>query len=655
MGKSPAKAASEGTAEVRMAVIATTLAVIAIFGPVGFISGVVGQFMREFGITVCFAMAISLFDALTIAPMLSAYFAGNVHKEKERKGPIGKMLAGFDRFQTWLENKYEAIIKFTIRRPALTLISSFVIFALCVYSVKFVPKTFLPTQDNGEFVVGIDMPPGTSLDKMNEVAKLVDEKVRTNPEIRISALTVGSRDGEVNVAELYVNLVPTKQRKMNTSQMKERLREQLKEFAYATPLVKDYDPVAAGQRPFAMNIIGTDRKALEEFSAKFYQELKQYKGLKDVDLSFRSGKPEFQVVPDKRRMEALGLSTLGVGQELRAQIEGIEAAKFRKNGLEYDIRVRLKPEQRNLEDGFKETFVPNINGRLIRLSDVSKGVRTDGPTKITRQNRSRYVQIAGDIAPGAGLEQIITDISEKMKVGDLKIPEGMTFAFVGQAENFEEMKSGIGLAMGLGVLFIFLVLASLYESFVTPFTIMLALPLAVGGCFLALAISQESLNLFSMIGMILLLGVASKNSILLVDFANQKVREGMNRNEAITLAGKTRLRPILMTTLALIAGTIPMTLGLNEASRQRTSMGFAIIGGLISSTLLTLIVIPAVYSYLDRFRAWSNSSLKRLLGAHDVDLNDLGGADIETLPSAAASVSQHAGPSTVASKSDVPV
>lgn len=622
MGKSPAQAASEGTAEVRMAVIATTLAVIAIFGPVGFIPGVVGQFLKEFGLTVCFAMMISLFDALTIAPMLSAYFAGNVHAEKERKGIMGRMLAAFDRFQTMLENKYEALIRVTLRRPAFTLISSLIIFILCVSTIAFVPKTFLPTQDNGEFVVGIDMPPGTNLEKMSEVAQKVDAVIRSNKEVRVSALTIGNREGEANVAEMYVNLVPTKERTVNTSQMKERLRNQLKEFAYAGPLVKDYDPVAAGQRPFTLNILGTDREELEKYATKFYSFLKNYKGLKDVDLSFRAGKPEFQIIPDKLKMESLGLSSIGVGQELRSQIEGVTAAKFREKGLEYDIRVRLKPEERNLEEGFSKTFVPNINGKLIRLADVSKGFKTTGPTKITRQNRNRYVQIAADIAPGAGLSDIINDLTKSMKEGDYKLPEGTTFQFVGQAENMEEMVSGMALAMGLGVLFIYLVLASLYESFVTPFTIMIALPLTFAGSFVALAITQQSLNIFSMIGMILLLGVASKNSILLVDFASQKIREGMSRTEEIALAGKTRLRPILMTTLALIAGTIPITLALNEASRQRVSMGYAIIGGLISSTLLTLIVVPSVFIFLDRFKVWSNRKLKNLVGAHNVDLEE---------------------------------
>jgi HAE1 family hydrophobic/amphiphilic exporter-1 len=232
----------------------------------------------------------------------------------------------------------------------------------------------------------------------------------------------------------------------------------------------------------------------------------------------------------------------------------------------------------------------------------------------------RYIQINADNAPGGDLNKLMADLRQKMADDpELKLPDGYAYSFVGQAENFEELKSGMILAMGLGVLFIFLVLASLYESFITPFTIMLAMPLAMIGSIVMLAITRESLNIFSMIGMVMLMGVSAKNSILLVDYANQKMAEGYTRNEAILIAGKTRLRPILMTTLALIAGMIPLAIGLNEASKQRTSMGKAVIGGLISSTILTLIVVPAVFSFLDRFREWSNRGMKKLVGATETD------------------------------------
>lgn len=616
MGKSPMQAAREGTNEVRLAVIATTLAVIAVFGPLGFLSGVVGQFFKQFGLTVCFAMAISLFDALTMAPMLSAYFAGRTHK-KPGDGDslydrsIGRMLKGFSNFQDRLEDRYERLLRLVLRRPLASLATSFVIFLLCMGLAKFVPFTFLPTQDAGEFVVSVDLPPGTNLEAMSKLALDVDRKVRENPEVEVAALTVGSREGDPNYADLYVKLVPRAQRDVNTSQFKARLRDQLQVFAHAKPKVKDYDAVGGGQRPFILVIQGTDQKQLEELSLAALAKIRDYKALLDADINFRTGKPEFQVVPDRARAQMLGMSTASIGQELRTQIEGVVPAKYREKGIEYDIRVRLRDDQRDLKAGFNETFVPNLNQSLIRLASVAAPVEATGPSAINRMDRMKSVQITADIAPGAGLATILQDV-EKMMKDDIQLPKDMRFQFIGQAENFAELGQSMAFAMGAGVIFIFLVLASLYESFVTPFTIMLALPLAICGAFVGLFIGQETMNLFSMIGLVMLLGIASKNSILLVDYANQLIREGMDRSEAMIKAGRTRLRPILMTTMALIAGTVPIAIGLNEASKQRTSMGWAIIGGLVSSTLLTLIVVPAAYAYIDRFRVWSSDKLKHI-------------------------------------------
>jgi HAE1 family hydrophobic/amphiphilic exporter-1 len=630
LGKAPKKAAREGTLEVTLAVVATTFTVIAVFGPVGFLKGVVGQFFREFGLTICFAMLISLFDALTIAPMLSAYFAGK-RKKDEKPGTlfsmtIGPVLNTFSRFQDRLEDFYERLLKYTVKNPFKVLGVSTLIFILSMASGKFVPKTFLPTQDAGEFTIAMDLPPGTSLERMAEVAEKVDGVIRANSEVHLTALTIGNREGAANVADAYVKLIPAKQRKLNTSGVKEKIREQLKEYAYVNPKVKDYDPVGGGMRPFTLNFIGDDQQVLETYAQKFFAKFKDDKALKDVDLNFRPGKPEFQVVPNAQAMQRLGISTLAMGGELRAQVEGITPVRYREGGREYDVRVRLKDDQRDLREAFNRTWIPNVNGSLVSLSSVAKGLETQGPSKVNRQDRARYVQVGADIAPGGGLG----DIMNKMKLAietdpELKLPAGVTYAFVGQAENFQELATSMMVAMGFGALFIFLVLASLYESFVTPFTIMLALPLAFCGSLVALAITQESLNIFSMIGVIMLLGVATKNSILLVDYTNHLVREeNMDPTQALIRAGRVRLRPILMTTMALIAGTLPVALGLNEASRQRTSMGVAIIGGLISSTLLTLVVVPAAYQFIERFRVWSKGHLSKVAGVHthEADLLD---------------------------------
>ncbi|NDG84417.1 MAG: efflux RND transporter permease subunit [Proteobacteria bacterium] len=622
MGKKPMQAALEGTKEVTLAVVATTLTVVAVFGPVAFLKGVVGQFFKQFGFVICFAMLISLFDALTIAPMLSAYFASK--RAHGRPGFFERLfawpLARFETAQRWMEDNYESFLKTVMKAPGRTLAIAGVLFVLSFASGKFVPKTFLPPQDAGEFSVDYDLPPGASLDATAETGAKIDAVIRANPEVELSALSVGSRNAEANIGSFYVHLVPSKNRKLNTSQFKEKLREQLKEFASVNPKVKDYDAVGGGQRPFNLNIVSPDQAALEAYTMRVFERLKQNPGMKDIDINFRPGKPEVQLALRAARAAELGVTPATLGFEMRNLIEGNDVAKFRTGGIEYDVRTRLNEGQRNISKNFGSYYVPNLNGNLVKLSDVADKIERTGPSKVNRQDRSRYIQIQADITPGYGMGDVMKQI-DTMFASDpeLKLPTGMRYAYVGQAENFKELGESMATAIIFGMLFIFLVLASLYESFVTPFTIMLALPPAISGALVALAITQQSLNIFSMIGVIMLLGVAVKNSVLLVDYANQLIREGVDRSEAMIRAGRVRLRPILMTSVALIAGTVPIALGLNEASKQRTSMGIAIIGGLIASTLITPVVVPAAFSYIDRFRVWSNHFMKWLFGVAEAE------------------------------------
>ncbi len=607
MGKTPRQAAEEGTEEVRLAVIATTLAVVAVFGSIAFVKGITGQFIREFGVTVCFAMCISLFDALTVAPMLSAHFAG-AHGAAKRPSYeriwskyVQPALDAFGRFQDRLEVLYERLLRVSLKVPGRVLLISFAIFVVTVSTVIFLPKDFMPNADNGEIIVDIDLPPGASLDAMNAAATVVDSRIRANREVQLTSLTVGSWTGAANEAEIFVQLVPSRKRKLNTTRFKEVLRSQLKEFAYANPRVRDFDPLTGGMRPFTLNLMGTDLKELEEMALKVVEHVKKNPRLKDADLNFKPGKPELQVVLDDYAAPRLGVTSRLVGGELRAQIEGEKAAKYRENGREYDVRIRLQENQRKLEDHFDQMVVPNVNYRLISLPKVAKAVPAEGPSTINRRDRTRYVQITADLAPGAGLGDAMEDM-RRLFATELKLKPGMWYQFAGLGDEFDQMTHGMTLAALLAILFIYLVLASLYESFVTPLAIMLALPLAVCGAFVALWVGRESLNLLSIIACIMLLGIATKNSILLVDYTNQLVAGGMNLIDALIKAGKTRLRPILMTSMALIAGTLPLAIGLNEASKQRTSMGYVIIGGVVSSTLLTLVVVPAMLALVRRWR-----------------------------------------------------
>lgn len=616
MGKSPKRAAIEGTAEVAQAVIATTLVVIAVFGPISFLQGIIGQFFKQFGLTIVFMMLISLFDAFTVAPMLSAYMASPVEHEKEKKGFVGRLLNSFDRMQTKLEDWYEVVLKKTLKFPKTVLILSVVIFAACMATTALIPKTFLPSPDNGEFAVTIEMPVGTSLQGTSDFTKNIEKILSQDPSSEMVLTTVGSGNNEANKAYLFVRLVERKKRSMTTTQTKSQFRELFKPFAKdAIVEIGDIDAVNSGQKPFNLNITGDDLELLSSYANKLKSRLQKIPGLVDVDTNFRVGKPEFHVAFDRKKTESLGVSTVTAGAELRNRTEGSEAAVYRENGIEYKVRVRFEPQYRDLREQFNTTFVPNQNFNMIPLQRIARAEDSTGYSQINRQNKGRFINLSANLGANGSLGTITTQVEEILK-SELPPPPGVDCRFKGQAEDFQDLISSMLLAIFLGVLFIYLVLASLYESFITPFTILLALPLAMCGAMLGLLVFGKSIDIFSLIGIVLLLGVVAKNSILLVDYTKQMEVAGMARSEALLKACRTRLRPILMTSLALIAGMVPIAIGLNEASAMRTSMGVAIIGGLVSSTVLTLVVVPAAYGYVDDFRRWAGRILSKLSGLH---------------------------------------
>jgi len=615
-GEHPVKAAETGTTEVLLAVIATTMTVIAVFLPVGFLSGMVGQFLRQLGMTVVFAMAISLFDAITVAPMLSAYFGGSAH------GKPNFIIRGFNKFQDWLEATYSAIMRFTLRRPLVTVgISVAVMLGNCA-SCGAVKKTFLPPNTQPEFLVNFEMPPGTSLEGSKKMAEEIETRLRKLPEVHLIASVAGSNYTAIaNKGELGVVLVDRKWRKRETWLLKDVARDMLKDLAYAKVSVNDYSAVGGGvQYPLNLNVTGENLDELDKYSQVVMAELKNIKDLIDVSADFQTGKPEFQVQLDPDRMQQVGVGPSAAGNELRLHVAGGVVGKFYDTGLEYDIRMRLKEEQRDLKTSFAKSYVPNLSqpSRPIPLNILGKGEVKAGPSNISRQDRSRVIKIHANLAPGGAIGNAV-DEAKKLLDGKIKPPPGVRYVFWGQAEDLKELMENIMLAFGLALLFIYLVLASLYESFITPITIITAIPPAISGAFVSLAIFREQLNIFSMIGLIMLMGLVTKNSILLVDYALQRVRKGMSLNDAIFEAGKARLRPILMTSFAMIAGTLPLAMGLGEAAKQRTAMGIAIIGGLVFSTIMTLFFVPAVFGYIDRLREWIEKRFRP-----DYDLNLVG-------------------------------
>lgn len=616
MGKDPKTAAIEGTKEVALAVVATTLVVIAVFGPIAFVPGIIGQFFKQFGLTVVFTMIISLWDAFTVAPMLSAYMVTKKDHEKKKDNFINRMLAAFDRFQTKLEDVYEAALNWTLGHRKTVLASALTFFLVAtIGGGAIVKKTFLPAADTGEFIVSIEAPVGTSLAGTLEFAKKLEAEVKALPQVRVVALTVGSMSFESNKADFYVALKPAKERKgYSTTDVKEIVRKITENYKKdAIIAVGDYDIGGGGQKPLNLYIVGDNLEELSKYTLALQNKIQAIPGLVDVDTNFRGGKPEFHVVFNRERSEALGISTVTAGAELRYRTEGAIPAVYRQNGIEYDVRMKFPDSEMDLKKEFNTTFVPNSNFNMIPLNRVAKAEEALGYSQINRQNKGRFIAITANLGPGGQLGTITTEI-ERMLANELKPPLGVTYKFEGQAQDFKDLIGNMIIAMGLGVLFIYLVLASLYESFVTPFTILLALPLGISGAFVGLVVFNLSIDIFSIIGLILLMGVVAKNSILLVDYTKHLMDDGIEMNKAIVKASRTRLRPIVMTSLALIAGMIPIAIGVTELGTQRQSMGVAIISGILSSTLLTLIVVPAAFGYIEGFRNWSQRLVRRFQG-----------------------------------------
>lgn len=613
MGKTPRQAAIEGTKEVALAVIATTLVVIAVFGPIAFLDGMIGQFFKQFGLTICFTMLISLFDAFTVAPMLSAYMAGPVHANKS--GFFGRLFMAFDRVQEKLEAFYARLLGWVLNHRKTTLALTLVIFVFSMSLLRFIPKTFLPNPDNGEFLVQVELPVGASLEATRTTASKVEDELKKNPSFDLISTVVGSASGARadNKASVYVRLVPRKERPYTTSDVKQQVREAFKSGIDGGKVsVGDVDIGGGSQKPFNVNIFGNDLEQLSAYAEKLKARVEKIPGIADVDTNYRTGSPEFHVVFDRQRSESLGVSTTTAGSELRARVEGVVPSTYREEGREYDIRLRLQESDRDIRKTFDETLVPNINMDKIPLRKVAQPKETLTFSQINRSNKARYINIDANMGPGGSLGAISDEVERLLtKDPDFKMPSGITYRFQGQSEDFKDLMVNMVTAMFLGVTFIYLVLSSLYESFITPFAILLALPLAICGAFAGLLVCGKSIDIFSLIGIVMLLGVVAKNSILLVDYTNHLMQEGVDRDEALVRAGRVRLRPILMTSLALIAGTIPIAIGLNEASAQRTSMGVAIIGGLISSTILTLVVVPAAFGYIDNFRRFTLRMLGR--------------------------------------------
>ena len=599
LGKDPRKAASEGTSEVGLAVTATTMTIVAVFLPVAFTTGIAGKFFRQFGVTVAAAVLISLFEAFTFAPMLSAHFFKKIEKNT-KKTLSSRFQRLVSKVYEILGNNYRPLLRWALNHRKTIIAITTVIFLLSAYLFTVIGTGGTPHGERPEFNLQIQTASGSSLEQTDKIVKSIEKILHKQPEIGDVATVVGSTDGSSDVASVNVKL------KISTKESRgyqDKLRPLLADVPGASITFQEATFMggaafaAMQQLPVQIYLKGTNLSNLTEASEEVKLALQKINGLVDVNSDNRPPKPEIQIQMDRERASRLGMGTFQVASLMRTFIDGDMTSKYREGDKLIDIRVRASEDVRSNIDRLGRVYMPLMRGGSITLDQVGSLKAVNGPTQIKRANRTRQIVIGANILRGRALNEITQKVNAALAA--IHFPSDVGYEFGGQVEQNREMFASLLLALLLAVIFVYMVLASQFGSFVQPFVIMLALPLSIIGAVLGLLLANKLFDMVAFIGLIMLMGLVTKNSILLVDYTNVLRRRGMKRFEAIIEAGSTRLRPILMTTMAMVLGMIPVAAGFGTSSSFRAAIGYTIIGGLTSSTLLTLVIVPVVYSIFD--------------------------------------------------------
>ncbi|HVH10787.1 MAG TPA: efflux RND transporter permease subunit [Gemmatimonadales bacterium] len=623
-GEDHYNAARHGTAEIGFAVLATTLSVIAVFVPVAFMKGIVGRFFFAFGITVAFAVLVSLFVSFTLDPMLSSLWYDPQAEGGAARGPIGRALARFNDSFHGLGQRYRRVIAWALNHRLATMGIAAVAFlaAMSLFGLGLVGGQFMPNSDNEETALSIETPVGSSVTYTSGKALEITRYLNSQPEVALTYATIGGaqQNEAVNKGQIYVKLVPRSARRRTQQQLEADLRTLLPRFQGVTARVVQLGAAGGSQSPIQLNVEGAELARLEQISDRTLDAIRPVPGLVDLRSSLEGRKPEFAVDLNRDLAADVGLSVGTVGDVLRPVLAGAKAGTWEdETGLAHDVVVRLAPEARETETDLARIPVPSsrLDARtgspvMVPLAQVASIRLSGAPSEIKRLDLDRVATIEGNYQ-GRPLTDVTADV--KARLARLELPPGYRLDFGGEQKDFMETVGYILESLTLAIVFIYLILASQFGSFLQPLAIMLSLPLSLIGVMLGLMVTRGTFNIMSMIGVIMLMGLVTKNAILLIDFANQARASGRDRREALIDAGELRLRPIVMTTLAMIFGMLPTALALGAGSEFRAPMAHAVIGGLITSTLLTLVVVPVVYTYLDDFGSWVGRLVQRWTGA----------------------------------------
>ena len=614
-GLPPDEAASQGTSQVAVAVMAGTWAVVAVFVPIAFMDGVVGRFFYQYGLAIVFSVLVSLLVSLTLTPALCAKFLSKLHL-----GPLAQRVEGFHHA---LESGYKRVLHWSLEHRLVVLGIGFATIVVGIMLARGIPFDFQSKTDRSEFLATIDLPYGTGIADAKEVAARVSNALKDAPHVKTVFATIGGgAQARINRISLYVGLTPKKERSYAENQFL-IMQEARALLARTVPEAKHIEavevPWIGGNSSFntaiTYSLQGTSLDVLREKADTIVARMRTDSAtFIDVRSSYESGKPEVQVHVDRGRAADLGVAIRPLATTVRALVGGVDAGTYEELGNRYDVRVRLEETQRNDPTKLDQIQVRSTNGGLVDLASLATFKIEEGPAQVDRRNRARTITILANNPPGVALGTA-TDKLQKI-ITEVGLPPGYSGTFIGQAERMKESADAIGFAFVLALLALYMILASQFNSFSQPAIVMLTAPLSFVGAFAALSFTGMTMTMFAQIGMIALMGLVMKNGILLIDYANvARETRGLGAREAIEEAGPRRMRPVLMTQLATVFGMIPVAISTSQGAEFRNGMGVLMIGGILSSTLLTLFIVPVAYTLMSDLYLAYQRLLARIRGA----------------------------------------
>jgi HAE1 family hydrophobic/amphiphilic exporter-1 len=616
-GQDGRTASVTGRNEIGFAALSITLVDVVVFVPLALVTGLVGNIMREFALVVVFSTLMSLFVSFTVTPMLASRFAKLEHLT--RNSLLGRFGIWFERMFEKITAEYLHILKWSLdnRAKIVMLTIALLLASFALVPLGFIGSEFIEVADQGEFAVTIELPSGSTLENTNFVAQQAERMIAQLPEVKKMIVNVGvSSDGFLaqssnNIAELNIALVPKKERVRSTDEVSNEIKRLISQIPGAKVRA---NPIGifgtANQTPIQLVVSGPTYDDARKAASLVAGVVEKIPGTADVRLSSEEGKPEIRVEIDRQKMAALGLTVAEVGQTLRVAFNGDDESKYREGANEYTIRIVYDQLDRSRTSDIGSVTFMNRKGQLVELKQFAHIYQATGPTKLQRQDRNPSVTVLAQ-AVGRPSGSIGEDI--KRGLAGLNLSPGVQIAYKGDLQNQSEGFESLGLAFVAAIIFMYMIMVALYDSYIYPFVVMFSVPVAMIGALLALALTMKSLSIFSILGIIMLVGLVGKNAILLVDRANQtKSEQKLSTFDALVEAGNTRLRPIMMTTVAMVFGMLPIAISAAAGSEWKSGLAWALIGGLISSLLLTLVLVPVVYSYVDGLRERIPALFKQL-------------------------------------------